>query len=90
MDGNNTTKTSCVGDDSRTCRRALKNIIHELRDKCAHIKTGGNNDLGIIGMDHADAKVVGAPMPLLIKIISSHISEKMHAPDNCRELKNPT
>jgi hypothetical protein len=56
--------------------RALKNIIHELRDKCAHIKTGNNDDLGIVGLDHADTKIVSALMPLLIQIIANYISEK--------------
>jgi hypothetical protein len=56
--------------------RALRNVIHELRDKCAHIKTGSNDDLGIVGMDHADIKIVSALMPLLIVIIANHISEK--------------
>jgi hypothetical protein len=56
--------------------RALRNIIHELRDKCAHIKTGSNDDLGIVGLDHADTKIVSALMPLLINIIANYISEK--------------
>jgi hypothetical protein len=56
--------------------RALKNIIHELRDKCAHIKTGGKDDLGIVGMDHADTRIVNALVPLLMRIIANHISEK--------------
>ena len=56
--------------------RALRNVIHELRDKCAHIKTGSNDDLGIVEMDHADIKVVSTLMPLLMRIIADHISEK--------------
>src|SRR5215469_16193382 len=40
--------------------RSLPNLIHEMRDKCAHIKLGGNDSLGIIGLEGADAKIVTA------------------------------
>jgi hypothetical protein len=36
--------------------RSLPNLLHELRDKCAHIKIGNEDDLGIVGLDGRDAK----------------------------------
>lgn len=56
--------------------QTLPNIIHAMRDKCAHIKVGGNDSLGIIGLDGPDAKTVTSLVPLLQRIISDHLTAK--------------
>jgi hypothetical protein len=56
--------------------QTLTNLIHAMRDKCAHIKTGGKDSLGIVGLDGLDAKIVIALMPLLMKIITTYLNEK--------------
>jgi hypothetical protein len=54
----------------------LANIIHAMRDKCAHIKVGANDSLGIVGLDGPDAKIVTSLVPFLGKIISTHLNTK--------------
>lgn len=49
--------------------RSLKNLLHELRDKCAHIKTGREETLGIVGVDHQDAVVIAKLMPLVREVV---------------------
>jgi len=56
--------------------RKLPNLIHEMRDKCAHIKLGGNDSLGIIGLDGSDATIVNALVRLLYRIITNHLNSK--------------
>jgi hypothetical protein len=56
--------------------RSMENIFHELRDKCAHIKIGNSEDLGIIGLDGADAKKVASVLQLFKEAITQHISMK--------------
>jgi hypothetical protein len=47
--------------------RALtfRNFIHEYRAKCAHIYTGNDPALGIVGLTSADAECVRKVMPLM-------------------------
>ena len=56
--------------------RSLPNLIHEMRDKCAHIKVGGNDSLGIVGLDGPDAKIVVELVKLLGKVIVQHLTSK--------------
>jgi hypothetical protein len=56
--------------------RPLSKLIHQMRDKCAHIKVGGNDSLGIIGLDGPDAKIVTALVGLLLRILSNHLNSK--------------
>ena len=37
-------------------KRSLVELFHELRDKCAHIKTGGADHLGIVGLNDPELK----------------------------------
>jgi hypothetical protein len=55
---------------------ALTNIIHAMRDKCAHIKVGANDSLGIVGLDGPDAKIVTSLVPLLGRIVSTYLNTK--------------
>lgn len=77
-------------------QRSLESLMHELRDKCAHIKVGGNDDLGIVGLDGPDAKIVASAMPLLKQIVIEHISSKytdlnFHPPEQTEAVSsNPT
>jgi len=57
-------------------KRKLSKLIHEMRDKCAHIKVGGNDSLGIIGLDGSDAKIVTALVRLLYGILTNHLNRK--------------
>jgi hypothetical protein len=45
--------------------RKFRNFIHEYRDKCAHIYTGNDPALGIVGLASADAECVHKVMPLM-------------------------
>jgi hypothetical protein len=56
--------------------RPLQNLIHEMRDKCAHIKVGGNDSLGIIGLDGPDAKIVVELLGLLYQALTDHLNGK--------------
>jgi hypothetical protein len=55
---------------------ALVNIIHAMRDKCAHIKVGANDSLGIVGLDGPDAKIVTSLIPFLGRIVSTYLNTK--------------
>ena len=57
-------------------RRTLPNVVHAMRDKCAHIKIGRNDSLGIVGLDGPDAKVVASIVPLLTRVIAAHLTAK--------------
>lgn len=57
--------------------RSLPNVIHEMRDKCAHIKVGGDDSPGIIGLDGPDAKIVTALTSLLRRVIVNHLNSKI-------------
>jgi len=56
--------------------RPLPNLIHQMRGKCAHIKVGGNDSLGIIGLDGPDAKIVTELVKLLRRILTDHLNSK--------------
>lgn len=59
--------------------RSLDNFIHDLRDRCAHIKIGNSGDLGLTGLSTEDAEVVEKVIPLLMKAIQTHFSKKYPA-----------
>jgi hypothetical protein len=44
-----------------------------LRDRCAHIKRGDGNDLGIVGIGSKDTEIAIQFLPLLIKVIQKHL-----------------
>ena len=56
--------------------RPLLNLIHEMRDKCAHIKVGGNDSLGILGLDGPDARIVTALIKLLRRILINYFNSR--------------
>ncbi len=56
--------------------RSLPNLIHEMRDKCAHIKVDGNDDLGIVGLDGPDAKIVAELAKLLRRILTNYLTSR--------------
>lgn len=56
--------------------RSLPNLVHEMRDKCAHIKVGGNDSIGILGLSGEDAATVRRLMVLLREIVVEHINRK--------------
>ncbi len=56
--------------------RSLNNLFHEMRDKCAHIKVGKLDNLGVIGMTSPDAKVVTKLLELLLGMLAKHLSAK--------------
>jgi hypothetical protein len=56
--------------------KTMANALHDLRDRCAHIKTGTNDELGVIGLDSADASKVASILPLLREIMFQHVATK--------------
>jgi hypothetical protein len=56
--------------------RSMTNVLHDLRDRCAHIKTGTSEELGVIGLDSVDASKVAKVLPLFKEIMFRHISTK--------------
>lgn len=61
----------------RTVKRSLINRFHELRDRCAHVLTGGK--LGLIGLPDRDAQDVELLLPLLIRVLAEHVNSKYPA-----------
>ncbi|MCK1293999.1 hypothetical protein [Bradyrhizobium sp. 30] len=57
-------------------RQSLDNFIHDLRDRCAHIKTGNSGELGFTGLSTHDMEVVDKVTPILRKVIAAHLSTK--------------
>ena len=61
--------------------RTFENCLHEMRDRCAHIKLGdgsdnGSDNLGITGLIGRDLTAVEKLFPLLKKVIFVHLSGK--------------
>jgi hypothetical protein len=56
--------------------RGLVNLLHDMRDRCAHIKVGGDDSLGIVGLDGPDPKIVVAMVPFLLRVIAIHLTTK--------------
>jgi hypothetical protein len=56
--------------------RPLIALFHQLRDSCAHIRTGGNDKLGLVGLPGPDAHAVELIMPILIDVLLEHINKK--------------
>jgi hypothetical protein len=57
-------------------KKTIANTLHDLRDKCAHIKIGADDELGVIGLGDAAAKRVALALPLFREVILTHISAK--------------
>jgi hypothetical protein len=57
--------------------RTFENLLHEMRDKCAHIKLGDDSDsFGITGLSGRDLSAVEKLFPLLKKILFAHLGGK--------------
>jgi hypothetical protein len=54
----------------------LSNFLHSYRNKCAHIKTGGRDELGLTGMGSRDGEIVSKFLPLFRKITFDLINEQ--------------
>lgn len=63
----------------RNVKRALAARFHELRDRCAHILTGSNNRLGLVGLPDRDAHDIELLLPLLIHALAEHVNNKYPA-----------
>jgi hypothetical protein len=57
-------------------KKSMKAVFIDLRDKCAHIKLGDANYLGIVGIGSRETEVVYKFMPLLTKIVQKYVFEK--------------
>jgi hypothetical protein len=55
----------------------LLSLFHDMRDKCAHAKIGGEEKIGIMALNNPDAKVVQSLLPFLLRIITEHITTKV-------------
>jgi hypothetical protein len=56
--------------------KSLDNFLHDLRDKCAHIRIGKKSELGITGLNSHDTALVEKVMPLLRQAVFLHLSKK--------------
>lgn len=56
-------------------RRSIWKFIHELRDKCAHIRLG-NNSTGIIGLNSSDGQLVQKFLPLFSRMLKAHLNRE--------------
>jgi hypothetical protein len=63
----------------RLSAKSLDNFLHDLRDKCAHIKLGSAAQLGITGLSTHDADLVDKIMPILRRAVMLHLSGKYPA-----------
>jgi hypothetical protein len=54
----------------------LINFLHRYRDKCAHIRTGGLDELGLTGLESADSKTVRAFLPLFRRIVVTMLNDR--------------
>ena len=54
----------------------LCNFLHSYRDKCAHIKIGGRDERGLVGMGSKDGEIVAKFLPLLNKIVIDLLNKK--------------
>jgi hypothetical protein len=54
-------------------KMTMRSFMISLRDKCAHIRLGDGNDLGIIGIASRDTEIAIQFLPLLIKVIQKHL-----------------
>ena len=51
----------------------MRSFMINLRDRCAHIRLGGSNDLGIIGIGSKETEMTLQFLPLVIKVIQKHM-----------------
>jgi hypothetical protein len=51
----------------------IRSFMISLRDKCAHVRLGDGNDLGIIGIGSKDTEITIQFLPLLIRVIQKHL-----------------
>jgi hypothetical protein len=56
--------------------KSFDNLLHDLRDKCAHIRIGKKNELGITGLSSRDTELVDKMMPLLKRAVFLQLSRK--------------
>jgi len=61
--------------DLGVSRRLLRNYIHELRDRCAHIVVG-KGQVGVTQLSNKDALEVTRFMPLMIRICAIRLNER--------------
>jgi hypothetical protein len=57
----------------------LDNFIHDLRDRCAHIRIGNSGELGLTGLSTEDTEVVEKVVPIIMKVVQAHLSQKYPA-----------
>jgi hypothetical protein len=57
-------------------RRSLVALFHQLRDSCAHIRTGSTDKLGLVGLPDPDAHAVELILPMLIDLLLEHMNNK--------------
>jgi hypothetical protein len=56
-------------------RAPLRGLMFDLRDKCAHIRTGGAHKLAIVGIGSTGTDAVTKLMPLLLNIVKKHVED---------------
>ncbi len=57
-------------------QKKLLSLFHDLRDRCAHIKTGNKERLGLVGLPDKELQVVESLLPLLVKVLIGHVNTK--------------
>jgi hypothetical protein len=54
----------------------LKNFLHNCRDKCAHIKIGRYDEIGLTGLGSKDGEIVGKFIRLLHTIVADLLNQR--------------
>jgi hypothetical protein len=54
----------------------LKNFLHNYRDKCAHIKIGRYDEIGLTGLGSKDGEIIGKFMRLFHTIVADLLNQR--------------
>jgi hypothetical protein len=54
----------------------LKNFLHNYRDKCAHIKIGSRDEIGLTGIGSKDGTIVTNFMPLFHRVVTDLVNKR--------------
>ncbi len=61
-------------------KRPLSKFLHEFRDRCAHIKLGGKDELGVTGLSPSDSETFRKMKPLMLKMAITILKDRHGLP----------
>jgi hypothetical protein len=62
--------------DLKISKAKLPNFLHNYRDKCAHIKTGRYDQIGVTGLGSREGGIVGKFLPLFHRIVADLLNQR--------------